>query len=294
MSLINSILNFAGLLLWLGWRDLVLGSLLNHTGTPLVRTIRRAGNSRLERQKHLLLLAGLLVLRAVGYWWLGSAVNWTPRLDLLAVVLPFRREFFTQMVLFSGLSFAVTLAVFYLSLSFLSLLHRDSEIGLVQKFVRLHLGRYGRWPSFVRVLLLVLGAVAVWLALNPVLRWQEIVPRGATFMGLCKQGTLLGCAALLAWKYVFAALLALYFVGNHVYLGANPIWEYVEFTGQRLLAPLRRLPLKIGRVDFVPVVALVILFLGASLLQNGLHIYIEKFNWKFDIEGLTGIYRWNS
>jgi uncharacterized protein YggT (Ycf19 family) len=292
MSLINSILNFAGLLLWLGWRDLVLGSLLNHTGTPLVRTIRRAGNSRMERQKYLFFLAGLLLLRAVGYWWLGSAVNWTPRLDLLAVVLPFRPEFFLQICLFSVLSFAATLVAFYLSLLLLSLLQRDSEIGLVQKFVRLHLGRFGRWPGFVRVLLPVVVAVLAWLVLNPILRWQGIVPRGVTFAVLFKQGVLLGCAALLAWKYILAALLALHFVGSYVYLGANPLWEYVEFTGQRLLAPLRRLPLKIGRVDFVPVVALVILFLAASFAQNGMHVHNRVFN--FDISGLADIYRWNS
>ncbi|MFM2295814.1 MAG: hypothetical protein RLZZ350_2227 [Verrucomicrobiota bacterium] len=292
MAIINSILNFAGLLLWLGWRDLVLGSLLNHTGTPLVRTIRRAGNSRLERQKYLLLLAGLLLLRAVGYWWLGSAVNWTPRLDLLAVVLPFRPDFFWQTCVFSALSFAATLAVFYLSLLLLSLLHRDSEIGLVQKFVRLHLGRFGRWPGFMRVLLPVVVAVAIWLLLHPILRGLEIVPRGVAFAGLLKQGVLIGCAALLAGKYILAALLTLHFVGSYLYLGANPLWEYVEFTGQRLLAPLRRLPLKIGRVDFAPVLALVILFLAASFAQNGLHVHNRVCN--FDISGLADIYRWNS
>ena len=292
MGLINSILNVACLLLWLGWRDLVVGSLLANTTTPLVRTIRRAGDSRLERQKYLLVLAGILFGRAIAYWWLGPAVNWTPRLDLIAVVLHFRSELFLQTCLFSGWSFAALLALFYLSLLLLSLLHRDSEIGLVQKFVRLQLGRVGRWPGFVRFLLPVLGAVAVWLLLNPLLRWQEILPRGVGFALLVKQGLLLGWAAMLAWKYGLAALLALHFLGSYVYLGANPIWEYVEVAGRRLLTPLRRLPLKVGRVDFAPIVALVALFLCASLLENGLHVHWLFIH--FDLAGLTEIYRWNS
>ena len=292
MGLINFILNFACLLLWLGWRDLVVGSLLANTTTPLVRTIRRAGNSRLEGQKYLLVLAGILLVRAIAYWWLGPAVNWTPRLDLTAIVLHFRSELFWQTCLFSVLSFATTLAVFYLSLLLLSLLHREGETGLVQKFVRLQLGRVGRWPGFVRLLLPVLGAVFVWLALNPLLRGSGILPRGVAFALLVKQGLLLGVAAMLAWKYVLAALLALHFLGSYVYLGANPVWEYVEVTGRRLLAPLRRLPLKVGRVDFAPVVALVVLFLCASLLENGLHVHWLFIH--FDLAGLAEIYRWNS
>ncbi|MCX6894074.1 MAG: YggT family protein [Verrucomicrobia bacterium] len=271
MGLINSILNLAGLLLWLGWRDVTSGSLLQNSTTPLVRTLRQAGTSVVVRRKYLGGLAGLLVLRAVIYWWIGPAVNWTPKLDLVAIVIPFRSEFFGRTLLFSLCSFGVTLAGFYLSLLLLSLVNRSvPDTEPLQKFVRSHLGPIERLPWLVKLLLPFAAAILLRLGLSPLLGWWEIIPAATTVGATVRQGLFIGLGACLVWKYVIAGLLLLHFLNSYVYFGSHPLWNFVNLTSRRLLAPLRWVPLRFGRMDFAPVVGIVGIFLLAELLEHWL------------------------
>jgi uncharacterized protein YggT (Ycf19 family) len=273
MSIINSILNLAALLLWLGWRDLVVGSLLNNTTTPLVRTLRRADNARLKVGKHLLALGGLLLLRALLVWWLAGAVNWTPRLNLTAITLHFRSELLGQAMLFSCLSFGATLAVFYTALLLLSVLDNGASDGNpLQKFVRSHLGRAGRLPSGVRLLLPVAVTMLVWLALAPVLTHGEIVPAVAGIRRVLQQGLLLGIGLCLVWKLVLSGVLLAYFLNSYIYFGEYPVWSYAGGIARRLLMPLQWLPLRVGRVDFTAVVGMVLVFFIGTMLANGLSL----------------------
>lgn len=268
MSLINSILNLAGLLLWLGWRDVTSGSLLQNSSTPLARTLRQAGSSVLLRWKYLGALAGLLLLRAVIYWWIGAAVNWTPKLDLVAIVIPFRSEFFGRMLLFSLCSFGATLAGFYLSLLLLSLVNRSvPDTEPLQKFVRSHLGWCERLPGLVKLLLPFALAILLRLGLSPLLGWWDILPAAVTVGAAVRQGVFIGLGACLIWKYVIAGLLLLHFLNSYVYFGSHPLWNFVNLTARRLLAPLRWVPLRFGRMDFAPVVGIVVVFLLAELAE---------------------------
>jgi uncharacterized protein YggT (Ycf19 family) len=266
MGLINAILNLAGLLLWLGWRDMTTGSLLQNPITPLARTLRPAGPAGLLRWKYLGGLGGLLLLRANIYWWIGPAVNWTPKLNLVAVIIPFRSEIFGRMLLFSLCSFGALLAGFYLSLLLLSLVNRTApDTDPFQKFVRGHLGRLDRLPFAVKLLLPVATAILLRLGLSPLLGYWEILPRAATFAAAVKQGLLIGLGACLVWKHVIAGLLLLYFMNSYVYFGSHPLWNFVNVTTRRLLLPLRWVPLRFGRMDFAPVMGIVLVFLLAEL-----------------------------
>jgi hypothetical protein len=73
MGLIDFILNLAGLLLWLNWRSIRFDPLGKRTPATLVGTLRRAEPSRLRRWHLLAVLGGLLLLRALFYWQIGSA-----------------------------------------------------------------------------------------------------------------------------------------------------------------------------------------------------------------------------
>ena len=64
MSLIDFILNLAGLLLWLNWRTLPFDPLSKTTPATLVGTLRRAAPTRVKRWHFLAALGALLVLRA--------------------------------------------------------------------------------------------------------------------------------------------------------------------------------------------------------------------------------------
>jgi len=57
-------------------------------------------------------------------------------------------------------------------------------------------------------------------------------------------------------------------IANYVYLGSSPLWDFTATTSRRLLTPLRRLPLRIGRLDLAPVIGAVLLLLLLDALPN--------------------------
>src|SRR5438876_796031 len=123
MALIDFILNLAGVLLWLTWLSIGFDPLVNSTAATLAGTLRRAEPASVKAWHLLAGLAGLLILRALLYWQLGAAVDWTPTLRLGAIALAFRSDMLAHMLLFSGLSFVAVVAIFYVWLLFLSLVN---------------------------------------------------------------------------------------------------------------------------------------------------------------------------
>ena len=76
MGLIDFILNLAGLLLWLNWRAAGRIRWANRSPPRLIGTLRRAEPDSACARWHLpAVLGGLLLLRAVFYWQIGSAVE---------------------------------------------------------------------------------------------------------------------------------------------------------------------------------------------------------------------------
>src|SRR6266567_2470389 len=147
MSLIDFILNLACVLLWLNARSIRFDPLAKTSAASLAGTLRRAEPNRLRGWHFLAMLAAVLFCRAVLYAQIGPAVDWTPNLRLGAIAIPFRSDIFGRMLLFSVLSFAVTLAVFYLWCLLLSLVNgRTVDTDSLQRLVEIHLGRLGRWP----------------------------------------------------------------------------------------------------------------------------------------------------
>src|SRR5258708_22850652 len=106
MALIDFILNLAGLLLWWSWRSAPFDPTVKTSPASLAGTLRRAAPRRLQRWHFLIGLAVLLFFRALLYWQIGPAVNWTPTLRLGAIALSFRSDFFCRMLAFSLFSFA--------------------------------------------------------------------------------------------------------------------------------------------------------------------------------------------
>jgi len=78
------------------------------------------------------------------------------------------------------------------------------------------------------------------------------------------------------WKFPACAILALHLLNSYIYFGKNPFWKYVNVTAQKLLLPLKKVPLRVGKVDFAPVLALGLLFLAAEFAARGLNfLYVR-------------------
>lgn len=272
LGLVHAILNLVGLLLWVRWREDVLRSSRRSTGGTLLSTLKPAGGARYYRWTLPAILAGLVLIRGLVYWNVGSAVRWTPSIDLGAIVLCFRSDLLSRMLLYSVSSLAVLLVEFYFCLMLISAANRqvpDNEP--LQNRVRAHLGWVDRWPGVIKLLLPFLATGLLWLALSPLLVRVGFLQAPKSFDDTLRQAAALGLASFLSWKYLIAAILLLHLVNSYVYLGQSPFWSFTNATGRNLLAPLSWIPfLRLGRLDFAPVLGAALVFLLGELAAHTL------------------------
>ena len=264
---VHAILNIVGLLLWLKWREEMLQSVRRPVGGALLSTLKRAGDAPAYRWLYLGLLAGLLFLRGIGYWQMGTGVRWTPAIDLGAIVIPFRSDLFLRMLLFSLCSQLVFMAEFYFCLLLLSAANRKvADTEPMQNQIRAHLGNIDRWPGFVKLLLPFVLTASSWMCVSPLLVKLGFLLPSKSVEHTLEQALLLGLASFLVWKYLIAGLLLLHLITSYVFLGNSAFWTFVSATGRNLLKPVAWLPLQAGKVDFTPVVgAALALSLGELL-----------------------------
>ena len=269
MSVLDFILNCAGLLLWLNWRSRGLSGPGRAAGIALISTLRRAETQRRDAWVAPLILVSVLFLRAVFYWQIGPALGWLPRLPLGAIVLHFRSDMFTRMLAFSLLGFLLFLAVFYFSLLLLAGTSRASSQGDPWVgWVRAHLGPCARLPGWLQLLLPPVITFCFWIIIGPLLGLMGVQAAAVSFRHLVEQAVVIGLGAWLCWQFLIIAVLVLHMVASYVYLGNAPFWNLITITAQNLLRPLAALPLRAGKIDFAPVLALTVVVLASFFIPQ--------------------------
>jgi uncharacterized protein YggT (Ycf19 family) len=271
MDCVDFILNLAALLLWIKWRSLPFDPIHKRMPATLVGTLRRAAPTYFRRWHLLAAIGTLLILRAVFYWQIGPAVHWTGKVNLDVIALSFRSDLFGQILLFSVSSFIWTLGIFYLWLLLLSILAgRAASTQPVHRPVRMQLGAIEVWPLWAKMILPAPTTALIWWFTSWPLAWLEIIPRPVSAAHRAEEALVIGLGSYLAWKFLAAALLALHLLNNYVYFGRHPFWNYVNALAQKLLQSLKKIPLRVGRVDFAPLAGIVVIFLTAELAGRGL------------------------
>ncbi|HEV2452682.1 MAG TPA: hypothetical protein VGY98_00375 [Verrucomicrobiae bacterium] len=272
MSWVDFILNIAGLLLWLNWRAGKVDPIGRRTPATLVGTLRQAEPSRAQRWNLPLFLGALLFLRALLYWQIGSALRWAGTLNLGVISPAFFSDHFGRALLFSILSFLVALGILYSCLLLLSLLKGPKP---VQDFVRLQLGRIDDWPSGVKLILPFLVTGIGWWSLSWALASLQIVPQPVSPAARIAESFIISVQSYLIWKYPIAILLALHLLNNYIYFGRHPVWHYADVAAGTLLRPLKKLPLRIGKLDLTPVLGIAVVFLAAEFAARALrHLWM--------------------
>lgn len=267
MGYVDFILNLAGLLLWLNWRSVRFDPLVKRTPATLMGTLRPAAPKKIRRWHLLVFLVGLLLLRALIYFWIGGMTGWTAQLNLEVVVLSFRSDWFERILLFSFLSFGLALGIFYVGLLFLSLLKGPDPI---HRLIKIPLGRVDDWPAWAKILLPLLGGAVFWWSLTWLLSALQICPPPVSMAQRIEQALVIGLGSYLVWKFPLVALLLLHLLSSYIYFGKHPVWNYVAVTAQKLLQPLGKIPLRAGRLDFAPLLTLALVFFAAELAGHGL------------------------
>jgi uncharacterized protein YggT (Ycf19 family) len=268
MGAIDFLLNLAGLLLWISWRSQQFDPLAKSTPVTLVGTLKRAQASTLKRGPLVLVIFGLILFRALIYWLIGTPANWTPKINLELVVLAFRGDQFPQVLLYSCLSFLRLLIVFYFWLLVLALVNGGMDADALTKLVRLHLGRMVHWPWLVQLALPFVVIFGLWLTLHPLLVHLGVVASVHSGAHLAEQALLVSLGLILSLKYLLPSFLLLHLVASYVYLGTSPFWDFVAKTSGRLTAPLRRVPLRLARVDLAPVLGVILILCLLEWLPN--------------------------
>ncbi len=268
MTYVDFILNLASLLLWLNWCSVGFDPLSKRTPATLMGTLRPAAPKKLQRWHLLLFIAALLLLRAIFYWQIGAALSpiWTGKLDLGVIELSFRSDWFGRILLFSLLSFLRVLGLFYIGLLFLSLLKGPEPF---HRLVRIPLGWVDGWARWQKMLLPLLGTAVLWLLSGWALTAMQISPPPVSVAHRLEQALIIGLNSYLVWQFPAVAMLGLHLLNSYIYFGKHPFWNYVNATAQLLLSPLKRIPLRLGKMDFAPLVGIILVFLLVHLVENG-------------------------
>ena len=271
MNLVDFLLNIAVLLLWLNWRSFKIVRAPQPGGPGFSSVLKQATPPGYPRIVYLFWLLVLLAARTWFYWRIGSGVRWVPSLDLGVITLPFKSISLRLMALYSVGSFAVAFVVFYLWLVLISIVNRSSpDTDWWQRLVRLHLGWVESWPMLAKLLVPWLLAACLWYLVHPGLVALGLVVPVKSTLHLWEQGLLLGMGTFIAWKYVIGVVLLIHVVNTYLYLGNYELWQFINGTARNLLLPIRWLPLRVGQIDFAPVVAIALVFLAAQGVEHGL------------------------
>lgn len=276
MWLIDVILDLLCLLLWMSWRMASASPKDVPWHRTLLRTLRRAAPKTRLHWAYPAMLGAVLLLRGFFYAQLGPALHWVPQLDFDFVTIPFRSDRIGRMMIFSFLGFAQWLGGFYLWLLLLSALaRRVPEGNSFRHFVQVNLGWPDRLPPVVKLLLPVPVMTLLWAGAAWWFGRLGLMPLPLSAWSAGAQGLVLALGSLLLWQYLLAASIILFLIHSYVFIGNSPFWEFVEGVGQALLAPMRRLPLRWGKIDGTPVVALALVFVtahhGARALEALFH-----------------------
>jgi uncharacterized protein YggT (Ycf19 family) len=280
MGLVDLILNLAALLLWVHWREMRHAQKERPDRHSLAGLLKYTGRKSHRHWWLLIMIPAVLLVRGLIFQSVGPSLHWTPRLSLELVTLPFYSHFVGRMLSYSILNFLLLLGRFYVLLIFFSVVNRGTlENDVIQRWVRVQLGRMERWPFWAQILLILLVGLGTWIAAAPLLRHLNITPSDRHLLRTAVEGVLLGIAALLNWRYLVAGLMVLYFANTYIYFGRSPLWNFVQVTGQNLLRPLRSLPLQMGKLDLRPLVMLVLVGLvayGCRLALEKLYFYLPR------------------
>ena len=169
--------------------------------------------------------------------------------------------------MFSFLSFALALGVFYSWLLLLSILEGQ---GRFTTLCECNLAGLTARPRGVKwILPFAVTAVSWWLA-SWLLAWLQIIPQPVSEARRLEESLLITPQSYLIWKFPVAALLALHLLNSYIYFGRQPVWNYADATAQTLLSPLKKIPLRVGKVDFAPLVGMAVVFLVAEFTGRSL------------------------
>lgn len=267
MSLVDLLLNLAGLLMWVSWRG-ISGLEAAGTAGTILGNLRAATRNKDPRWGYLAGLLALLIFRALIYRQIGPALPWHPIWNGPTVSLSFRADSFPRMLGYSFLSFGWILAVWYTAWVAVLLVNpppRDRDG--VTKAIRRQMGWVANLPLLMLAVLPPLGVSLGWMLVGWLAARHRILPALQDGGHLVQQAIVVGLAQYSVLRWFVVGLLSLHFINLYVYLGNHALWDFVQQTGDRLCRPFRFA--RFGHLDLSPLPALFLAWSGFTFLGYG-------------------------
>ncbi len=256
MDWLHGILNLIGLLFWILWRA---GTMPRpKPANAIAGPTPRQGKTFKHSWVYLLGLIILLILRAVFYNQFGPGLDWTPWLELLDEAPHFHSNYFQRTLAYSALSFGRWLSAFYFCLTLLITIKPDTDTAKIwRSLLRSQFGWLGGLPS------VALWVAALFLAiLMHIVEFEWMyhieVTTGSTLY--YEYLPLLIILDFRAANYLVIGILTLYILNSFVYFGEGIFWENVNAAGKRLVSPIHKFTLVVGKVDLAPFIMMALAY----------------------------------
>jgi hypothetical protein len=254
--------------MWLSWRG-VGGTVSAGAAGTILGNLRSAGTRVHRRWGYLAGLVGLLLARAIVYRQIGPSLFWHPGWSAGAVTISFRSDSLPRMLAFSFVGFAwFLLGLYTWSLGVLAFNRPPHDKDGVTRALRRRFALLAKLPAPVLFVLPWIAAAAAWVVVGGWASWARLLPPVQGWPHLLQQALVVGAASWCLWRWLVLGILALHFLNSYVYLGAHPLWDFVQQTGLRLSRPFRWL--RFGRADFSPLPAALVWFGIPTLFATGL------------------------
>lgn len=254
MAIVDLLLNLIGLVLLLAWRTAGKPAAVRGAGT-LLSNLKPAESRPTKRWGYLLALGGLLLARPLVYSVAAMGLNWTPMIGLGPAALAFRADDPNRLILHSLLSFGwawLAATAWATVLVALTALEREPEGW--SRILREFLGRLGRIPIWLQLIFPLLAGGLAWVLLTVPLANLGILPRIPAGPELAAQAAVVGASVWLSLKWLLVGVLLLRLVNTYIYLGNAPFWDFIHRVGGTLIRPLAWLPVRLGKLDFTPLI----------------------------------------
>ena len=248
MDWLHGILNLIGLLFWILWRA---GTMPRpKPANAVAGPTPRQGTVFKHSWVYLLALAVLLVLRAIFYNQFGPGLDWIPSLELLDEAPHFRSDYFPRALAYSVLSFARWLSALYFCLTLLITVKPDTDTAKMwRSFLRSQFGWIGGLPSSALWVAVLFMAVLLHIV---EFEWMYRIGVRTGNNLYFEYLPLLIVLDFRAINYLVMGILTLYILNSFVYFGEGSFWKNVDASGKRLVSPICRLPLVVGKVNLAP------------------------------------------
>jgi uncharacterized protein YggT (Ycf19 family) len=146
----------------------------------------------------------------------------------------------------------------------------------LQKLLLLQLGRIARWPLVVQLVLPFILITGWWALFHPLLVHIGVITHLRSNALLLAQGSVITVILYLTLKFLLLTFLIAHLIITYVYLGTNPLWEFINTTSRNFISPLNRLPLRLGKIDLAPIIGIILVVVFLYILPHQILAVLDR------------------